>query len=86
MDTTKITYEKVESAVRRLPAQRLKTALLFIEFLEQLTEHDLDVNDAEDTDLWAAVLAHESYKQTHLNEPAETYSTAEEFLNATGDR
>lgn len=86
MDTTKITYEKVESAVRRLPAQRLKTALLFIEFLEQLTDHDLDVGDTEDADLWAAVLAHESHKQTQLNEPSETYSTPEEFLKATDDR
>lgn len=85
MDTSKITFEKVESAVRRLPARRLNAVLLFIEFLEQLADRDLDVDDTEDADLWAAVLAHESYKQNHLNEPAEVYNTAEEFLKATGD-
>jgi hypothetical protein len=48
-------------------------------------EHDLDIGDTEDADLWAAVLAHETYKQSHLNESSEIYDTPEKFLRATSD-
>jgi hypothetical protein len=48
-------------------------------------DHDLNVGDMEDVDLWAAVLAHETYKQSHLNESSEIHDTPEKFLRATSD-
>jgi len=46
--TPEVSVQQVEKALQRLPARRLKEALLFIEFLEYLGD---DGDDSEDADL-----------------------------------
>ncbi len=42
-----------------------------------------NADDAEDDDLWNAVLAHQKYHANHPNEPAEIFDSAEASLQAT---
>lgn len=81
METPTVSLEQVETALRRLPPRRFKEVLLFIEFLEYLLE-DSDAED-EDADLWAAVMAHQAYRQAHPEEAPELFDTPEAFLRAT---
>ena len=78
--------EKVETVLKRLPEKRLKEVLLFAEFLEHLVEDTGQEGDeSEDADLWAAVLAHATYKESHPEETPESFDSPEAFLKATAD-
>ena len=70
---------------RKLPEKRLKEVLLFAEFLEHLAETGQEEAESEDADLWAAVLAHATYKESHLEETPEILDSPEAFLKATAD-
>jgi len=85
MDTSTVSLEKVEAAVRRLPAQYLKEVLLFVEFLEYLASSGLAEDSSEDADLWQAVLAHQAYREAHPDESPEVFDSPEAFLQATAD-
>jgi hypothetical protein len=74
--------KQVEEALQRLPAKRLKEALLFIEFLEYLGDGS---DDSEDADLWEAVLAHQAYREAHPQEMPEVLDSPQAFLKATAD-
>ena len=82
MATPEVSVQQVEKALQRLPAKRLKEALLFIEFLEYLGD---DGDDLEDADLWEAVLAHQAYREAHPHERPEVFDSPQAFLNATTD-
>ena len=82
MATPEVSVQQVEKALQRLPAKRLKEALLFIEFLEYLGD---DGEDSEDADLWEAVLAHQAYRESHPHERPEVFDSPQAFLNATTD-
>jgi hypothetical protein len=77
-----VSVQQVEKALQRLPAKRLKEALLFIEFLEYLGDDD---DDSEDADLWKAVLAHQAYRESHPHETPEVFDSPQGFLNASVD-
>jgi hypothetical protein len=83
MATLDVSVEQVEKALRRLPAGRLKEALLFIEFLEYLGDGEED--DSEDADLWQAVLAHQAYRESHPEELPEVFDSPQAFLQATAN-
>lgn len=85
METPTITLNQVETALRRLPVRRLRYVLLFIEFLEYLTDNGHAEDDSEDADLWAAALAHRAYREAHPEEEPEMFDTPEAFLQATAD-
>jgi len=85
MEAPTVLLARVEAALRRLPPRRLKEVLLFIEFLEYLTGNGHDDDASEDADLWAAVLAHQTYRQAHLEEQPEVFDSPGAFLQATAD-
>lgn len=85
METPTALLEQVETALRRLPPRRLKAVLLFIEFLEYLAGDGHAEDDTEDADLWAAVLAHQAYRQAHPDEAPEVFDSSDAFLLATAD-
>ena len=82
MAIPEVSVQQVEKALQRLPAKRLKEALLFIEFLEYLGDGG---DDSEDADLWKAVLAHQAYRESHPHERPEVFDSPQAFLNATAD-
>ncbi|MCL5995756.1 MAG: hypothetical protein M1546_06830 [Chloroflexi bacterium] len=77
--------QQIEAAVLRLPLQRRKQVLLFVEFLEYLTEREQGLDRLDDEDLWAAVIAHQAYREAHPDEQPEVFDSAEDFLRATAD-
>jgi hypothetical protein len=83
-----ITIEEVESALRRVPLQRLSDVLTFIEFLEYQAEHEdeeYDIDDpSEDAALWAAVERNQAYTAQHPGEMI-IHESGEDFLAATAD-
>lgn len=85
METSTVSFEQIEAALHRLPPQRLKEVLLFIEFLEYLAGNNQDQDDAEDAALWEAVLAHQAYRTAHPTEQPEEFHSSEAFLKATAD-
>ncbi|HZY40806.1 MAG TPA: hypothetical protein VFF59_02300 [Anaerolineae bacterium] len=86
MGTANITLEEVESALRRVPPQKLPDVLTFIEFLEYQAEHsDAELDDAsEDAGLWAAVEANHAYRAKHPGEMI-VHESAEDLLADTSD-
>ena len=84
MQVPEITFDQVQAELRQLPVKRLRQVLLFVQFLEHIEQRGLDA-DEEDTDLWNAVLAHQGYRASYPNEPAEIFDSAEAFLKATAD-
>ncbi len=85
METRSVYLERVETVLKRLPEKRLREVLLFAEFLEHLTNAGYEEDESEDTDLWAAVLAHTAYKESHPEEVPEVFDSPEAFLEATAD-
>jgi len=83
MTTTNVSLKELEAAIRRLPAQRRREVLLFIEFLEYLTDTYQQETGSDDADLWNAVLAHQAYRKAHQNEEPELFDSPEAFLQAT---
>jgi len=83
MQAPEITIERVEAELRRLPAKRLKQVLLFVRFLEHVEQTGADLDDAEDEDLWNAVLAHQRYRDDHPHEVSEVFDSPESFLKST---
>ena len=82
-----MTVEEVESALRRVPPQKLPEVLTFIEFLEYQAERsaaDLD-DPSEDAALWAAVEADDAYQAQHPGEMI-VHESGEAFLAATAER
>jgi hypothetical protein len=85
MKTPDVTLEELEAAIRQVPAQRRREVLLFVQFLEYLTSNYQNDADADDADLWNAVLAHQAYRKVHPEEVPEPFDTPEAFLQATAD-
>ena len=85
MKTPNVTLEELETAIRRVPAERRKEVLLFVQFLEYLTSNYQSETDSDDADLWNAVLAHQAYRKAHPEEAPELFDTPEAFLQATAD-
>ncbi len=83
MATPEVSVQQVEKALQRLPAGRLKEALLFIEFLEYLGDGEED--DSEDAGLWQAVLAHQTCRESHPEELPEVFDSPQTFLQATAN-
>jgi hypothetical protein len=78
-----VTIEEIESALRRVPPQRLPDVLTFIEFLEYQAEHEdeeYDIDDpSEDAALWAAVERNRAYNAAHPGEMI-VHESGEDFL------
>lgn len=88
MELPNVTLKEIETALQRVPPQRLPEVLTFIEFLEYCAERDegYDIDDpSEDAALWAAVEADDAYKAQHPGEMI-VHESGEAFLAATADR
>ncbi|MFL5806836.1 MAG: hypothetical protein ACJ8CR_34550 [Roseiflexaceae bacterium] len=85
MKAPDVTLEELEAAIRQVPAQRRREVLLFVQFLEYLTSNYQSDADADDAELWKAVLAHQAYRKAHPDEVPELFDTPEAFLQATAD-
>jgi len=79
-----ITVDDILDALQRVPSGRLPDILQFIEFIEYQTTLAAD-DSSEDEALWAAVEANQTYKQHHLKEEPERYSSGTDFLKAVND-
>jgi hypothetical protein len=80
-----VSIQQIEAAVLRLPPQQRKQVLLFVEFLEYISKREQGLDDVEDEELWAAVIAHQAYREAHPDEKPEVFDSAEDFLRATSD-
>lgn len=83
MQTPQITLKRVEQELRRLPAKRLKQVFLFVQFLEHIEQQGAALDDADDEDLWQAVLAHQDHRAKHPDETAQVFDSSEAFLKAS---
>ncbi|MCP4681618.1 MAG: hypothetical protein GY864_04730 [Desulfobacterales bacterium] len=81
MAAEQVTIQDVETALRRIPHERLKDVLTFIEFTQYQAETE---PSDEDEALWAAVEANQAYKERHP-EQVERYKSGAEFLKAVAD-
>jgi hypothetical protein len=85
MATTDVSLQEIEAAVKRLPANRRREVLLFIEFLEYLTSNYPEEGVTDDADLWNAVLAHQAYRKAHQDETPASFDSPDAFLRAMAD-
>jgi len=76
-----VTLEQVQTALRRVPPERLRDVLTYIEFTQYQAETEPYDEDAA---LWAAVEANQAYKQAHPDQ-VDRYKTEAEFLEAVVD-
>ena len=81
MAAEQVTIQDVETALRRMPPERLKDVLTFIEFTQYQAETE---PSDEDDALWAAVEANQTYKERHPDQ-IERYKSGTEFLKAVAD-
>ena len=83
--TANVSLQQIEEAVRRLTPQKRQQVLLFVEFLEYLSEQEQELDASDDAGLWDAVLAHQAFRKAHPGQPLEVYESREAFMKATDE-